>query len=164
MVHNFFHLLDYCVSHKPTYATVGNEQENDVTKWRKWGCSKPHVNTEASANHLWLIITFCLQVEHIRCGLDREVFSCPWINLPWLTLLWGEKIYIYFKMNHSFFFYLILSRYFFLWLFVDSEVMTETMKLLIQMTKGVLSNARGPFGKVSDVGNVRCADSAFSHL
>ena len=49
------------------------------------------------------------------------------LSVNQLTLIdttFGREKNIYFKkINHSFFFYLILSRYFFLWLFVDSEVM-----------------------------------------
>lgn len=32
---------------------MGNEQENDVTEWRKQGFCRPQINTEASARHLW---------------------------------------------------------------------------------------------------------------
>lgn len=55
---NLFHLLGYFASHKPTYATVGNEQENDVTKQRKQSRCRPQINTAASANHLWPITSF----------------------------------------------------------------------------------------------------------
>lgn len=62
-------------------------------------------------------------MEHIRCGLDREVFSCPWINLPWLTLLWGEKKHILKKNEPQPLFLFNFIQVVFLWLFIDSEVM-----------------------------------------
>lgn len=82
------------------------------------------------------------------------------------TTFGREKIYIFLKNEPPpLFLFNFIQLFFSVTLYrLRSDVYPETMKLLIQMTQGVLSNTRGPFGKVSDVGNVDCADSAFSHL